>query len=203
MTPSDPTRDPEELRDLRTELEQIMTDGLEVWQRQEEARAVRFNVWEGQSADGRKHAASMGEDPLPFEGASDARIPAVDSVIGDKVALAKQAIFRAQVQATPVEPSDAPKAASVTALLRWLRDCEMRAELETEVELSPNTSLATIPPSPSSRSTGARTSRSSAGNSRSTNLRSSTSPATPTPTTWPPTIPGWSPPCWPIFRISR
>ena len=136
MTPSDPTRDPEELRDLRTELEQIMTDGLEVWQRQEEARAVRFNVWEGQSADGRKHAASMGEDPLPFEGASDARIPAVDSVIGDKVALAKQAIFRAQVQATPVEPSDAPKAASVTALLRWLRDCEMRAELETEVELS-------------------------------------------------------------------
>lgn len=136
MTPSDLTRDPEELHELRAELEQIMADGVQVWQRQEEARNVRFNVWEGQSPDGRKHAEAMGEDPLPFEGASDARIPAVDSIIGDKVALAKQAIFRAQVQATPVEPSDAPKAASVTALLRWLRDCEMRAELETEVELS-------------------------------------------------------------------
>jgi hypothetical protein len=136
MNALDTTRDPEDIRELRTELEQIIADGLEVWQRQDEARNVRFNIWEGQSPDGRKHAAAMGADPLPFEGASDARIPAVDSIIGDKVALAKQAIFRAQVQATPVEPNDAPKAASVTALLRWLRDCEMRAELETEVELS-------------------------------------------------------------------
>jgi hypothetical protein len=136
MNALDTTRDPEDIRELRTELEQIIADGLEVWQRQDEARNVRFNIWEGQSPDGRKHAAAMGTDPLPFEGASDARIPAVDSIIGDKVALAKQAIFRAQVQATPVEPNDAPKAASVTALLRWLRDCEMRAELETEVELS-------------------------------------------------------------------
>lgn len=136
MNALDTTRDPEELRELRTELEQIIADGLEVWQRQDEARNVRFNIWEGQSPDGRKHADAMGTDPLPFEGASDARIPAVDSIIGDKVALAKQALFRAQVQATPVEPNDAPKAASVTALLRWLRDCEMRAELETEVELS-------------------------------------------------------------------
>ena len=136
MNALDTTRDPEDIRELRAELEQIIADGLEVWQRQDEARNVRFNIWEGQSPDGRKHAAAMGTDPLPFEGASDARIPAVDSIIGDKVALAKQAIFRAQVQATPVEPNDAPKAASVTALLRWLRDCEMRAELETEVELS-------------------------------------------------------------------
>jgi hypothetical protein len=136
MTPTAPTRDPEDIRELRTELEHIMADGTLVWQRQEEARAVRFNVWEGQTSDGRKHASALGEDPLPFEGASDARIPAVDSIIGDKVALVKQAFFRAQVQATPVEPNDAPKAASVTSLLRWLRDCEMRAELETEVELS-------------------------------------------------------------------
>ena len=41
MTPTAPTRDPEDIRELRTELEHIMADGTLVWQRQEEARAVR------------------------------------------------------------------------------------------------------------------------------------------------------------------
>jgi hypothetical protein len=68
MNALDTTRDPEDIRELRTELEQIIADGLEVWQRQDEARNVRFNIWEGQSPDGRKHAAAMGTDPLPFEG---------------------------------------------------------------------------------------------------------------------------------------
>ena len=128
--------DAEELTTLRSELADIIDQGHEVWDRQRQAQRVRFNQWDGQSADGRKHADDLGTDALPFEGASDARVPLLDGVINEKVALARTAFFRAQLQATPIEPGDAPDAAAVTILLKHLRDVKMRDELEVEVELS-------------------------------------------------------------------
>lgn len=125
----------EELRDARKDLEQTVDDCLSVWQRQARAWEIRHNVWDGQSDDGRKHS-STGEAALPFEGASDARIPLVDGIINDKVALAQQAFWRAEVQAAPIEPGDTAQAASVSTLLRWLRRVPMREELLTEVEIS-------------------------------------------------------------------
>lgn len=129
--------DPEdEIKELRDELEQIISDGTEVWKRQESARALRFNVWEGQSEDGRKHESDLGEVALPFEGSSDARVPLLDGLIQDVKDVCQLLFFRAQVQALPVEPDDAPRAQGISTFLRWLRDREMRAELEDEVELA-------------------------------------------------------------------
>lgn len=122
--------------DLRQELSTIVNDGTEIWQRQDRAQRVRFCRWDGQSDDGRKHAADLGEDAWPFEGAADTRVPLVDSVINDKVAFACQAFWRAQVQALPVDASDAARAEATTTLLRWLRDRALRAELQVEVELA-------------------------------------------------------------------
>lgn len=124
------------VQDLRNELSTIVNDGTEIWQRQDRAQRVRFCRWDGQSEDGRKHASTLGEDAWPFEGAADTRVPLVDSVINDKVAFACQAFWRAQVQALPIDASDAPRAETTTTLLRWLRDRALRAELQAEVELA-------------------------------------------------------------------
>lgn len=122
--------------ELRTALADIAADGAEIWSRQERAHRVRFCQWEGQSPDGRKHSSDLGDDAWPFEGAADSRVPLVDGIINDKVAIARQAFFRAQVQAVPVESSDASRAQSATTLIKWLRDRALRHELETEVELA-------------------------------------------------------------------
>lgn len=124
------------LKELREELDQISADGTMVWQRQDRARAVRFNEWVGQSPDGRRHSDDMGMDALPFEGAPDNRIPLVDTAINEKVKLCKRAFWRAMVQAKPIEAGDSPRAANIDTLLGWLRDRAMREELQTEVELS-------------------------------------------------------------------
>ena len=128
--------DEDGVRGLRSELEEIISGGTEVWQRQAQARSVRFNTWDGQSKDGRKHRDDLGTEPRPFEGSADTRVPLADDFINEKVRLSKQAFFRADIQAVPVEPDDASSAQQATSLLRWLRDREMREELETEVELA-------------------------------------------------------------------
>jgi hypothetical protein len=125
----------EELAEARRDLEQTVDDCVSVWARQARATELRHNVWEGQSPDGRKHSDS-GEAVLPFEGSADSRIPLLDTIINDKVALAQQAFWRAEVQASPIEPGDTAQAASVSTLLRWLRRVPMREELRTEIELS-------------------------------------------------------------------
>ena len=122
--------------ELRGELEQIISDSTEVWKRQQAARALRFNTWDGQSEDGRKHEDVLGEMPLPFNGACDLRVPLLDGVIQDIKDTVHLLFFRAEVQALPVEPGDASKAQGISTLLRWLRDREMSEELEDEIELS-------------------------------------------------------------------
>lgn len=133
---ADAETEEEELRELSADLAACIDQGTEIWQRQQAAHAVRFNRWAGQSEDGRRHASDLGRAALPFEGASDARVPLLDGVINEKVALTRTAFFRAQLQAVPIEPGDAPTARQVSTLLRALRDSLMREELETEVELS-------------------------------------------------------------------
>lgn len=122
----------EDMQAMRRDLEQIIGNGAEVWQRQSRAHNVRFNIWANQSHDGRKHD----EDAMPFPGCADTRIPLLDGIISDEVDFVKLAFFRGTVQGVPVEPGDAAKVQNTNTLLKWLRDCEMRDELETEVELS-------------------------------------------------------------------
>lgn len=115
----------ETVRALRADLDDRLAEASVVWSRQKEAQRVRDCEWAGQSVDGRKHADAIGEEARPFEGASDVRVPLVDGVINELVALAKTGFFRSMVQARPVEPSDAARAQNVTTLLRWLRDQEL------------------------------------------------------------------------------
>lgn len=126
----------DKMRELRAGLEETIAAYGEVWQRQDGAARVRFNVWEGQSEDGRKHGADLGEAALPFEGCSDVRLPLIDGIINDDVEFVKLAFFRGQVQAVGLEAGDAAQAQNTNTLLKWLRDSEMRDELETEVELA-------------------------------------------------------------------
>lgn len=128
--------DADDLKELKTDLETIIADGTEVWQRQDRAQRVRFNIWEGQSEDGRKHAEDLGKDPRPFDGCADTRVPMIDGIIGDDVDLVQLAFFRGQLQGVGVESGDAAQAQNTNTLLKWLRDSEMRDELAVEVELA-------------------------------------------------------------------
>lgn len=124
------------IKDVRDELEMIAANGTEVFWRQERARQVRFNEWEGQSTDGRKHEEDLDGEALPFEGAPDNRIPLVDGAITEKVILLKRGFWRATMQGRPVESDGMERAQNINALLSWLRDRAMREELESEVELA-------------------------------------------------------------------
>lgn len=128
--------DGDEFQELRGELETMVSDFTEIWRRQQDARALRFCEWDGQSPDGRKYAEVLGEEPLPFDGSSDARVPLLDGVIQDLKDTAQLLFFRSDVQGVPVEPNDNARAQNVSTFVRWLRDREMRAELEDEVELA-------------------------------------------------------------------
>lgn len=128
--------DNDEMKELRGSLETIISLGTEVWQRQDRAQRVRFNVWPGQSEDGRKYDSAENGAVRPFNGCADSRVPLIDGIINDDVDLAKLAFFRGQVQAVAVESGDAGRAQNINTLLKWLRDSEMRDELETEVELA-------------------------------------------------------------------
>lgn len=68
------------------------------WNRSTVNDAVRLAVWRGMSPDGKKRAEWMGEEPFPFEGASDTRIFMADEVIGEQVATLVVAFFRASMQ---------------------------------------------------------------------------------------------------------
>lgn len=128
--------DVEELQAAKDDLDEIVGNLGEVWARQHRAYNTRHNLWDGQSEDGRKYDGDDGTLASPFNGASDTRVPLVDDIVNDKKTFAKQAFFRAEVQATPIEPGDAAEAESVSTLLKWLRKVAMREELLTEVELS-------------------------------------------------------------------
>src|ERR1700675_480361 len=64
---------------------------------------VRFNIWEGQSEDGRKWASGNGSKaPFPWDGAADTRTFFVDQCINELVEMCLSALKRARMQATPI-----------------------------------------------------------------------------------------------------
>ena len=67
---------------------------------------VRRNIWPGQSPDGRKwdEYSADGEPAVPYNGASDTRVPGVDGTINDAVALGMAAYRRGGKRAGPAKP---------------------------------------------------------------------------------------------------
>lgn len=86
----------EKLSELKEGLKQIAADaGESVNDRRRMAEDTRFNRWAGQSPDGKKHAVAMGgQQPFPFEGASDARVRSADEIVNEQVIVVMAAIMR-------------------------------------------------------------------------------------------------------------
>lgn len=96
---------------------------------------IRFNRWENQSTDCRKHDAD-GYIASPWEGASDQRVYLVDEVINEQVALCVTAFWRAMLRAEGTEAGDIGKGAPVTRALQWFINNRQKQELMREVELA-------------------------------------------------------------------
>lgn len=99
---------------------------------------TRRMIWAGQSPDGRKWDENMpeGEEARPWNGASDTRVPMVDGIINDDVAVGCVAFQRAELRATSVDPEQAELAAEVSKHLHWMVHTRYARMLALEVELS-------------------------------------------------------------------
>lgn len=123
---------------LLAELEVVLEHAATVHERQAHADGVRFNEWEGQSVDCRKHADDLGEEPSPFEGAADTRPPLSEGVVGTLVAILCQAFFRSTLQGSTQQVGALDESTRQTRLLNWLRNKRLRDDLLDEVELAAN-----------------------------------------------------------------
>lgn len=96
---------------------------------------TRYCLWAGQSNDGRKRARDGANNrPLPWDGASDLRVPLIDQAINDKVAADCLAFRKANLVAVPVEGNDVARAKIVSGFTKWLLFTQV-PELDREVEL--------------------------------------------------------------------
>lgn len=99
---------------------------------------TRYALWDGQSADGRKHAREGAKiDPTPWDGASDLRVFLTDEAINAKVAMLCMAFRKAQLVAVPVEGNDLKRAKIVSNFMKWLVQTQI-PEIDREVELLGN-----------------------------------------------------------------
>ena len=119
------------------ELEQAHTDTSFYRTRMRHAYNWWRSVWPGQTVDGRKHLQSMGEEPFPWEGAADARLRTVGTIVKDHVTVARMAFFKAKVQARSIRPlADARESAIATRLLNWRVYNHMATDLIRELPLA-------------------------------------------------------------------
>jgi len=97
----------------------------------------RLMLWDGQSDDGKKWDENMPSGKLarPWQGASDTRVPLIDEVCNELVAMETAAYARAQVRVQGVEWSDAGIASQSRTFLNWLVRGKLRKVLSKEVEL--------------------------------------------------------------------
>ena len=100
---------------------------------------TRFAIWNGQSADGKKHARESNgkNDPTPWDGASDLRVYLADTAINYKVARNGIALEKATMVANPVNGTDVERASTVSTFLRWLVNTQI-PHLDRESELLSN-----------------------------------------------------------------
>lgn len=99
---------------------------------------VRYALWNGQSADGKKHAREGSKiDPTPWDGASDLRVYLADNIINKKVAMVLMAIRKANLVAVPVAGGDVKREKLVANFMRWLVRTQIPG-LDREEELLAN-----------------------------------------------------------------
>lgn len=112
--------------------------GGSILTRQKENHDARYNIWPGQSSDGRKWTPRNGQkEVLPFPGASDCRVGLVDTLVSEDVARLMVIWRRNRILCTPTETNDTALANRLTHLLRWLFYSQM-TEAAREAELGAN-----------------------------------------------------------------
>lgn len=96
---------------------------------------IRDAVWEGMSADGKKHDT---EDApaFPWDGASDARVFAADDICNALAGLCVVGFFGSMIRFAGVEAKDGEAAGDATRFMERLIQGPGFAELLSEVELS-------------------------------------------------------------------
>ena len=127
-----------DLSALATDLATSLALAATVRRRQDVASRVRYNEWEGQSDDFRKHAADLGKEAMPFEGAADTRPMIVDAICNERVALQLEALMAGEMQAMPMGSEDVENATRMTRVLHYMRDVLLLPELRREAELLAN-----------------------------------------------------------------
>ncbi len=112
-----------------TELQKFKTEAMDIakgaaWNVNERrilAEEIRYNLWEGQSRDGRKHAdAQDGKPAFPFEGASDARIRLADMIVNERVLILTAAAFRNLPKVKGLELQNEALGHQLTTVLKWV-----------------------------------------------------------------------------------
>jgi len=97
---------------------------------------TRYNIWPGQTSDGRKWTPPNGQKEVwPWKGASDSRPHLVDTYIREDVAKLMVAWRRMKILVNPTESNDDQFSTRVTQLLRWLKYTQMK-EASGEAELA-------------------------------------------------------------------
>ena len=121
--------------ELVKEFRRSMDDGFTM-ERTSSADKTRYMRWGGQSDDGKKHDENLpeGSPAFPWDGASDTRIPLVDSIINDCVDMLTTSAQRAQLGVTGTELSDLEPAGAATTLMNWVKN-SMHNTLGAESEL--------------------------------------------------------------------
>jgi hypothetical protein len=97
--------------------------------------------WDGQSPDGRKHMADIGEPAAPWEGASDARLPLADEILAEQKLVMLAALTAGKLNVTPMESGDAPAAALVRPVMGYMLGTVMRQEIWEEINFWADWSL--------------------------------------------------------------
>lgn len=123
--------------DLASEFQKALSRPNRWGERQETNWRARYNIWAGQDASGRKKRKVLGKEPFPWDEASDARVPLVDSYVNEDVDTVMTALQGARLQAAPTESGDMAQANLVTHFVRWMFYNQM-PERDREAELLAN-----------------------------------------------------------------
>lgn len=112
----------EELRKYVAEAQQVAAQGTyNINERRFASEETRFNIWDGQSPDGRKHAdAQDGTPAFPFEGASDTRIRLADQIVNERVLILVAAALRNMPRIKGMELRNEGLGHKLTTLLKWV-----------------------------------------------------------------------------------
>jgi len=93
----------------------------------------RRNKWDGKSPDLRKQGANA----FPWQGASDMEVNVIGERIDAFVSILDQALQRSHIKAFPTSMASMPRAAVVSAFLKWMRSTYI-PNFRQEMELAAN-----------------------------------------------------------------